>query len=249
VTASRLLPIVIAVFATTACDTVEFQSAPDEPLADCDAALVGDWLITDLREGPRTDGRQYLRVDSGCERWFTVAVERKADGSEEIEVDDLEEDLVLGFARTSTQAFIAARDRPKDGDANSPSQDKPDGYTLVAWDRHEDASITLRLVDLRKTSHLIIDGKVPGWVEKRDRRADGSRDGYVSTHWAFVFGSAAEVRTLLEAHDLLDAPWMRLEPTDAQDSAQINAWLAGAPAVQPEGHAPGERDSGRRVAR
>jgi hypothetical protein len=49
--------------------------------------------------------------------------------------------------------------------------------------------------------------------------------------WVFVFGSAEETRALLEAHDLLDAPWMRLLPVDAGISAQIDGWIAAAEKV------------------
>lgn len=226
----RVAGLVLAGALTGACDTVEFQSPPAEPLAACDPALVGDWRVEDLREEPDASGRQYLRVSTGCERWLTLSVEPDEAGGEKADIDDLEEDLVLGFARTSGQAWIAARDAPKPGDTDP--QDKPNGYTLIAWNAADDGSVVLRQVDLRKVSHLIVDDKVPGWIEKRDRGADGRRD-LSSGFWVYVFGSADEVRALLEAHELLDAPWMRLKPADAAGRAEIDRWLADAAGGDP----------------
>ena len=226
----RIWLLALAGALTGACDTVEFQSPPVEPLADCDPALVGDWRVEDLREEPDADGRQYLRVNAGCERWFTLSVEADEAGVEKADIDDLETDLTLGFARTERQAWIAAKDAPKPGDAEP--QDKPNGYTLIAWDAADDGSVVLRQVDLRKVSHLIVDDLVPGWIEKRDRGADGQRD-LSSGFWVYVFGSADQVRALLEAHDLLDAPWMRLKPVDDAGRAEIDRWLADAPSGDP----------------
>lgn len=226
---SRGLCLLLCAAALAACDTVEFQSPPGE-LAACDEALIGDWRLEDVREEPEADGRQYLRVTGGCERWYTVSTERDETGAEKIEIDDLEEDMRLGFARTSSQAFVVTHDVAKEGDAAP--QDKPKGYTLIAWDAGDDGTITLRQVDLRKVSHLIIDGEVPGWIEKRDRRADGSRDGFVTGHWVFVFGSGDEVRAFLEKHAVLDAPWMRLLPASSEERARIDAWLASSSAVE-----------------
>lgn len=220
-----LRALLLAVAATTlaACDTVEFESPPGE-LTECDEALVGDWRVEPLGKDADDDGRQYLRVTAACERWWTVSEERGSDGALEIEVDDIEEDLVLGFARTSTQAFIAARDRPKESEA--PTQDKPNGYTLVAWKASGDDTLTLRQVDLREVAHLIVDERVPGWIEKRDRRPDGTRS--TSSFWVFVFGSPDEVRTLLETYPVLDEPWLRLHPASADERAEIDGWLRDA---------------------
>lgn len=217
----RALLLLLGASALAACDTVEFESPPGE-LTPCDEALVGDWRLDDLREEPGADGRQYLRVTAGCDRWYTVSAEAADGGGEKIDVDDLEEDMVLGFARTEGQAWIATRDAPKPSE-RAP-QDKPDGFTLVAWTANDDGSLTLRLIDLRKAARLVVDGVVPGWVEKRDRRGEGA----VSSFWVFVFGSPPEVRAMLGQHDLLDAPWMRLLPASTAESAEVDAWLRDA---------------------
>lgn len=226
--ALRPLALGVAAFALAACDTVEFQSPPSLPLAACDPLLVGDWRAEDLRKEP-DGGDLYLRISSDCERWHSIGIERDEQGKEAAEVDDLEEDLEIGFARSEKQAWIAARDRPDPGKESSP-QDKPNGYTLVAWDRDGD-HVVLRQVDLRAVSHLIVDDVVPGWIEKRDRRADGSRDAMASGFWVFVFGTPEETAALLDARDVLDAPWMRLKPVGADTSARIDAWIAAADKV------------------
>jgi hypothetical protein len=218
----RALAVGIAAFALAACDTVEFQSAPGT-MTTCDPALVGDWRAEDLRREP-DDGVLYLRITAGCERWYSVGIERDATGNPIPDVDDLEVDLELGFARTDTQAFIAARDRPDPAKPAAPG-DKPNGYSLVAYDR-DDETLVLRQIDIKAVSHLIVDDVVPGWIEKRDRGADGSRNAMASGFWVFVFGSPKETRALLQTQDLLDAPWMRLLPVAAGVSAKLDGWIA-----------------------
>lgn len=224
----RLLVPGAAALALAACDTVEFQSPPSAPLAACDPVLVGDWRAEDLREEPQ-DGDLYLRISAGCERWHSVEIDRDEAGKLKADVDDLEADLELGFARTEKLTFIAARDRPDPAKASEP-QDKPNGYTLVAYEPVED-TLVLRQVDLREVSHLIVDDVIPGWIEKRDRAPDGSRNAMSSGFWVYVFGTPEETRALLDARDVLDAPWMRLLPVDADTSAKIDAWIAAADKV------------------
>jgi hypothetical protein len=223
----RAFVLGVAAAALAACDTVEFQSPPGAMTA-CDPLIVGDWRAEDLREEP-DDGNQYLRISADCERWFAIEVDRDDAGKPRVDVDDLEADLEFGFARSEKQAFIAARDRPDPTEKAAPD-DKPNGYTLIAYDR-ADPGLVLRQVNLKAVSHLIVDDVIPGWIEKRDRAADGSRNPMSSGFWVFVFGSAEETRALLEAHDLLDAPWMRLLPVEAGISAQIDGWIAAAEKV------------------
>jgi hypothetical protein len=223
----RALAPGIVALALAACDTVEFQSAPGAVTA-CDSMLVGDWRAEDLRREP-DDGVLYVRITADCDRWHSVGIERNDDGQLVADVDDLEDDLELGFARTAKQTFIVARDRPDPAKPGTPD-DKPNGYTLVAYDR-ADEGLVLREINLKAVSHLIVDDVVPGWIEKRDRAADGRRNAMVSGFWVFVFGDADETRALLDAHDLLDAPWMRLSPVDARVSAQIDDWIAAADQV------------------
>lgn len=228
--ASQLKVLVIAagVLTLAACDTVEFQSPPSEPLLACDPAFVGDWRVEDLQHDHDTTDQQYLRVTADCDRWYSVEVERGDDGAWKPDVDDIEADMALGFAKTATQTFVAARDQP-DPAAESTPQDKPNGYTLIAYD-HADDTLTLRQIDLKATAHLIVDGVVPGWIDKRDRRPDGSKDGYTGGFWVYVFGTADDTRRLLEKHDLLDAPWMRMVKLDAAGSAELDQWMAEAAA-------------------
>lgn len=218
-----------AMLTLAACDTVEFQSPPSEPLAACDPALVGDWRAEDFRREPG-EGTLYLRITANCERWHSVGIERDEQGNPVPDVDDLEEDMELGFAHSGKQAFIAAKDRPDPTQPSTP-EDKPNGYALIAYDRDED-NIILRQIDLKAAAHLIIDGVVPGWIEKRDRRPDGSRNGYAGGFWVYVFGTVEETSALLDAHELLDAPWMRLLPVDTSVSEDIDGWLAGADKVK-----------------
>ncbi len=223
----RALVLGITAVALAACDTVEFQSPPGAMSA-CDPVLVGDWRAEDLRKEPEA-GDLYVRISAGCERWYSVGIDRDENGKIKADVDDLAADLELGFARTEKLAFIAARDRTDPAKPATPD-DKPNGYTLVAYDRDDD-TLVLRQIDIKAVSHLIVDDVVPGWIEKRDRAADGSRNAMSAGFWVFVFGSAEETRALLEAHDLLDAPWMRLLPVDAGISAQIDGWIAAAEKV------------------
>jgi hypothetical protein len=223
----RLLVPGVVALALAACDTVEFQSAPGAMTA-CDPLLVGDWRAEDLRREP-DNGVLYLRITAGCERWYSVEVDKDDIGQVKTDVDDLQSDLELGFARTDTQAFIAARDRP-DPSKPAAADDKPNGYTLIAYDRNDD-TLVLRQIDLQAAAHLIVDDVVPGWVEKRDRAADGSRNAMASGFWVFVFGSPEETRALLDRHDLLDAPWMRLLPVDADVSTRLDRWISSGDQV------------------
>lgn len=222
---SKLLWLGASMFTLAACDTVEFQSPPVAALTACDPALVGDWRAEDLRREPG-DGVLYLRITADCDRWYSVGVERNDQDQLVADVDDLEVDLELGFARTDKQTFVAARDRPDPAKQSEPGE-KPSGYTLVAYDRAED-TVVLRQINLKATAHLIVDDVVPGWIEKRDRGSDGSRNALSSGFWVFVFGNPEETRALLDGHELLDAPWMRLLPVDDGVSAQIDGWIAAS---------------------
>ena len=108
-----------AALTLAACDTVEFQSPPSEPLAACDPALVGDWRTEDFRREP-SEGMLFLRITENCERWYSVGIERDEQGNPVPEVDDLEDDLELGFARSGKQSFIVARDRPDPAQPSAP---------------------------------------------------------------------------------------------------------------------------------
>jgi len=217
--------LICAVFCA-ACDTVEFQSPPST-LQACDPVLVGDWRVEDMRREPEAKEALYLRVEANCARWYSVGLEPDDAGKMKADVDDLAADMDLAFARTAKQTFIAARDRAKPGQTAA-VDDKPEGYLLIAYGASE-AAIYLQQVNVKAAAHLIVDGTIPGWVDKRDRRADGSRDAFSSRFWVYVFGSPEETEELLVQHELLDAPWMRLLPVDAATSANIDEWIRSTP--------------------
>jgi len=221
--------LITAALVCAACDTVEFQSPPST-LQVCDTALVGDWRVEDMQREPAANGALYLRVSPQCERWYSVGLEPDDAGKMQADVDDLAVDMDLRFTRTATQTFIAARDRPKDAPPAT-AEDKPDGYVLIAYDKSETA-IYLRQVSVKAAAHLIVDGTIPGWVDKRDRRADGSRDTFSSFFWVYVFGSPEETHDMLQHHEMLDAPWMRLLPVDAATSGNIDEWIASVESGQ-----------------
>lgn len=207
-----------------ACESVEFQSPPSLPLAPCDAELVGDWRVHDLSESASENGDQYLRITAGCEHWFSIDVETDEGGQAKIDIDDLEDDMALGISRAGHQAYIAAREHPKapeDGVAAS----EPSGYILVGYE-HVHHDVILRQIDMKTTAHLIVDGAIPGWIDKHDRNVDGSRRAYGQEFSVFVFGSSDETRGVLEQHQLLSDPWMRLSPVDAATSARLDQWMA-----------------------
>jgi hypothetical protein len=210
----------------SACSTVEFQTPPGVH-SDCDPQLVGDWQLFDLQHADNDKDAQYLRVTAGCEHFYTLELGTDDAGKSAPDIDDIEDDMEIGFARTASRSFISARDRPK-ADAVATPEDKPDGYVLIAYEP-ADGSFTLRQIDLKATAHLIVDGAIPGWIDKRDRQRDGSRKSYGEDFWVYVFGDAEHTEQLLEQHDLLDSPWLRLTPVTAETSAMLDTWMTQAP--------------------
>ncbi len=220
---ARLLFCALSGALLVACETVQFQSPPQMPLAACDARWVGDWRIEDLPNEGNEKERQYLRVAADCARWQTLSVGTDEQGNGKADIDDLGQDMTLGFAATANQTYVAALE----DNTAAARPDKPVGYTLIAYTFANDGSIELQQVDVRKVANLIIDGRVPGWVEKRDRSPDG-RTGASSSFWVFVFGSAEETRAFLEHHDVVKPPWLRLIPADGTDQADIDFFLANS---------------------
>lgn len=206
-----------------ACESVEFQSPPSLPLAQCDAELVGDWRVHDLSESASDNGEQYLRITAGCEHWYSIDVETDESGQIKSDIDDLEDDMALGITRAGPQAYIAAREHPKaaEGDA---AASEPSGYILVGYE-HVHHDVILRQIDMKATAHLIVDGAIPGWIDKHDRNVDGSRRAYGREFSVFVFGSSDETRGVLEQHQLLSEPWMRLSPVAAATSTRLDQWM------------------------
>lgn len=211
----------------TACESVQFQSPPSWPLAACDTDLVGDWRVQDLQNPGSGEGEQYLRVSSDCAHWHTISLEKDENGQLKADVDDIEDDMALGIAHSDQQSYIAALEHP-DKSAGTDPASTPRGYVLIAYEFVEDALI-LRQIDPKTTAHRIIDGAIPGWVDKHDRNPDGSRRAYGSEFSVFVFGSSEEIRATLEQHDLRGPPWMSLRRVDAATSKRIDAWMKPAP--------------------
>ncbi|MGE4073195.1 MAG: hypothetical protein AB7E72_18655 [Lysobacterales bacterium] len=209
------------------CESVEFQSPPSWPLAECDTSLVGDWRVQDLQNSDSNEGEQYLRVSSDCEHWHTIGLDKDENGELKPDVDDIEDDMTLGIARTDQRSYIVALEHPEKNADTDPAS-APTGYILIAYEFVEDALI-LQQIDPKATAHRIIDGDIPGWVDKHDRNPDGSRRAYGAEFSVFVFGSSEEVRTTLEQHDLRGPPWMSLRRVDAATSKRIDEWMKPAP--------------------
>lgn len=217
-----LLPL--AALALTACESVSFQSPPSD-LQACAPGWEGDWRVVELEpEHPPAAGEvQYLRVTPGCERWWWVGYERDDSGALVADVDDMEEDQEIGFARTERYELLAARNRD-----SSPSEDDPQGWLLIRHQRVGEA-IELTPADKQIAARWVIDDLAPGWVDKRDRRADGTQDGYIKRYSVHLFGTPAELRRLLDQHPVFKRPAYRLEPVDAAISAQLEAAIRDRP--------------------
>jgi hypothetical protein len=207
------------------CESVEFQSPPSWPLAECDTDLVGDWRVRDLQE--QDENEQYLRVSTDCAHWHTIGLEKDENGELKADVDDIEDDMALGSAHTDHQSYIVALEHPEKNADTDPAS-APTGYVLIAYEFVEDALI-LQQIDPKATAHRIIDGDIPGWVDKHDRNPDGSRRAYGAEFSVFVFGSSEETRAALEQHDLRGPPWMLLRRVDAATSKRIDDWMKPAP--------------------
>lgn len=225
---TRILPLLALSMLSTvflsACELVEFQSPPSLPLAECDADLVGDWRVRDLSDSASKEGEQYLRVTAKCEHWYSIDIETDESGQVKPDIDDIEDDFKLGITHAGHQSYIAALKQP-DPQADGAAASRPSGYVLVAYEFiHHD--VLLRQVDLKATAHLIVDGVIPGWIEKHDRNMDGSRRSYGQDFSVFVFGSSSETEELLKQHELLSKPWMLLSPVDTATRKRLNKWMA-----------------------
>lgn len=204
------------------CDTVSFQSPPST-LQACAPGWEGDWKVVELDPAhpPAPDEAQYLRVTAGCDRWWWIGYERDSGGV--AEVDDMEEDYEIGFARSERYELLAARDRK-----TTVSDEEPQGWLLIRY-RSADGAIELTPADKQTAAHWVIDDLAPGWVDKRDRRADGSQDGYLKRYSVHVFGSPEQIRQLLDQNPAFKRPAYRLEPVDAAISAKLGAAIRDRP--------------------
>jgi hypothetical protein len=221
----RTLTLALMALALGACNTVEFENPPALPLNACAEGWPGDWRVVVLDEAEtETGGESFVRIAADCRRWQMISFE----ASGEVEIDELLKDSEIGFAASESHQVLAIRSRPEtepSPDAARPN--KPDGWWLMKWSR-DDASITLQQADLRRAAHLVIDGKTPGWVEKFDRRPDGTPRTGGPQFWVYLFGTPADMARLLDAHDLYAAISHRLEPATPGQRARIDAALAAA---------------------
>jgi hypothetical protein len=195
-------------------------------------------------QGPERDSDAqesiYLRVTADCAQWLGIEVDRDTEGGFKLKVDDLKDEMTLGFARAGAQGFVVSQDKSSqlpDASSNDPAgpvpeaaDERPSGHVLVAY-AAEDDGVVFRLIDPRPVAHLIIDDEIPGWLEKRDRRPDGSVDVMAKRYSVYVFGNPEATSALLQAHDLLGPPWMRLRPADAPTGAAMDEWIAQAAAT------------------
>lgn len=217
----------IALLTLAGCETVEFQNPPSAALSQCDQAWVGDWRIEDLR--PDQDvvvgQEQFLRVTKDCDRLLLVDI-RPGDGEAlEIEVNDIEKDQEVGFASSEKHKILALRDI-KDPDAQVAKSEQPEGFVLLRYELDDKKKLVIREADRKSAARLVVDGVTPGWVEKHDRRADGSQGAYASHFWVFLFGTAEETRALLDAQELFTTDTARLAPLSTTDSARLTAAIA-----------------------
>ena len=212
------------------CEKVEFQSPPSLPLASCDQAFVGSWLVEDVENGDDDDSPMYLRVTEGCADWWGIELDQANPGNAKVE--DLTAKMRLGFAHTEDRRYIAARDEP--GEAPVDADAQPEGSVLVEY-RVVESGLEMRMLDPRKTANAIIDGDLEGWVEKRDRAADGRIAPLERRFYVYVFGSADETRDALEQHaaNLLGPVWLRLTKVDPATAEQIALWTAAGPTPAP----------------
>lgn len=207
-----------------ACTQVEFQAPPSLPLLDCDPMLVGDWQVIDAQTEEISSERVYLRVTEGCAQWLGIEVDERPGNEPKLKVDDMKNEMSLGFARAGEQRYVASMARPKpDPEPVDPDQ-RPTGYVLAAYETDGDSWL-FRLIEPSLVAHLIIDDEIPGWLEKRDRRADGRRDAMAKHYTVYVFGDADSISTVLQAHDLLGPPWLRLLPVDAEIRTSMDEWI------------------------
>ena len=218
--------LALTLTALVGCEKVEFQSPPSWPLEQCNSRFVGDWRVEDAQSPNQSDEQMYIRVAAECVSWLGVEV----DGSDptQVKVEDMQAEMSLRFARSANHEFVVTREQadPKQTDPAA----KPEGYVLASFELVDEV-LELRLLDPAKTAHLIIDGVVPGWVEKRDRAPDGSLDPYAKRFDIYVFGDPEQTKQLLDSHvpDLLEPVWLRLHRVDAHTSEQISAWTADGP--------------------
>lgn len=204
------------------CEKVEFQSPPSWPVDQCDARFVGDWRVEDVQSGDDQSGEvTYIRVADDCSSWLGVEVD--GDDPAQIKVEDLQADMELVFAHSEDYQFVVSLDKDEEPAEGA----KPNGYVLVSYESVGEG-FELRLLDPEKTAHLIVDGTIAGWLEKRDRAADGSVDPVAKSFFVYVFGDPERTRQLLDEHvaQLLLPVWMRLHPVDSDVSSKISDWTA-----------------------
>lgn len=217
----------LMLLALPGCERVEFQSPPSEPLQACSEEWIGDWRLRPVRDQDEDGDPGFLRVGEDCRPFVLVSFGLGEDGAERFEVEELRAQAHIGFATTAAWQVFAWREKDK---PEREETRQPAGYSLYAWQRRG-AFIELREADPRKAAHLVIDDRHPGWIDKRDRRPDGSRGA--STLFVFLFGSSAEIASLLDREELFGEVVMRLEPLGEADLETLEAALREAPVSTP----------------
>jgi len=215
-----------ALLVLAGCETVEFQNPPTQALAQCDQSWVGDWRIEDLR--PDQDvvvgQEQFLRVTRNCDRWSLVDIRPGEGDALEIEVNDIEKDQQIGFASSEKHKILALREI-EDPNEQVAKTERPEGFVLLRYEL-VDNKLVIREADRRSAARLVVDGVTPGWIEKHDRRADGSEGTYATHFWVFLFGTPDETKALLDAQELFTTDSARLAALTAPDSARLTAAIA-----------------------
>lgn len=212
----------------SACHQVQFQSAPGDSLVSCDPAWVGDWRLLALEPDSASDNEDaFVRVEEECAGYTLVTTSRDEHGAEEVEVEDLTANASIAFARSSSGSWLVWKDRDE---APQAPAERPSGYTLYSYTL-TDQQIDLQPIYVRKAAHLIIDGVVPGWIEKQDRRVDGGPGN--GRFFVYVFGSSTDIAQLLDTQDLQAPTSHRLVALGEDDRERLDMLLVQATAQAP----------------
>lgn len=217
------------------CTQVSFQHPP-EPLSVCDERLVGSWEAA--MDDPEPGERVFVRIEQHCERWLALEL----DGQGPPKVDDLARQRQLRFAQLdrgaqdadAVEGILVVTEHGDDTAADDPESaavdsDEPQGHLLLRY-RLVGSDLQLWHVDARQVAHRIIDNELPGWVDKRDRKADDSGNVLDRRFRVHVFADVPSTRQLLSDVSIWERePWLRLRRiVDPAALAELQYWLTQA---------------------